>query len=257
MYAMPVNSGVQALIYNTEVYKKAGLDPEKPPKTFAELLETAGKIADFGKGEIWGHYLLTAPTSQTGSDYFTSVLWAFGGKEVNEDSTKVVFNSPEGVEALSWYKSMFARKVMPIKQVNETQMLQDYLTGNVGSMGATPALLANVSAASFKSASVRLPAGPKSQTATIGFGTIMVMDKAKNREAGLGVCELHRPGSGERRLLEHQLRAASAATLVPRRPGLEGARGEEPARAGLRRIAEIDGPCVLRPRCAGDGHRGR
>jgi ABC-type glycerol-3-phosphate transport system substrate-binding protein len=184
MYAMPVNSGVQALIYNTEVYQKAGLDPEKPPKTFAELLETAGKVADFGKGEIWGHYLLTAPTSQTGSDYFTSVLWAFGGKEVNEDSSKVIFNSPEGVEALAWYKSMFARKVMPIKQVNETQMLQDYLTGNVGSMGATPALLANVSGASFKSASARLPAGPKSQVATIGFGTIMVMDKGKNREAG-------------------------------------------------------------------------
>ena len=50
MYAMPVNSGVQALIYNREVYQKAGVDPEKPPKTFTELLETAGKSADFGKG---------------------------------------------------------------------------------------------------------------------------------------------------------------------------------------------------------------
>jgi ABC-type glycerol-3-phosphate transport system substrate-binding protein len=183
MYAMPVNSGVQGLIYNREVYQKAGVDPEKPPTTFDQLLETAGKIADFGKGEIWGHYLLTAPTTQTGSDYFVPVLWAFGGKEVTEDG-KITFNGPEGVAALSWYKSMFARKVMPVKQVNETQMLQDYLTGNVGSMGVTPAVLANVSGASFKSGSAKIPAGPKGQMATIGFGTIMVMDKAKNREAG-------------------------------------------------------------------------
>ena len=45
-------------------------------------------------------------------------------------------------------------------------------------------MIARVSEAGFKSASARLPAGPKGQTAAIGFGTIMVMDKAKNREAG-------------------------------------------------------------------------
>jgi len=184
MYAMPVNSGVQGFIYNKDVYQKAGLDPEKPPTTFDQLLEYAGKISAGGGGQVWGHYLLTAPSAQTGSDYFPSVLWAFGGREVSDDETKIAFNSPEGVAALQWYKAMLDRKAMPVKQVNEIQMLQDFLTGNVGSIGVYPAVIARVSEAGFKSASARLPAGPKGQTAAIGFGTIMVMDKAKNREAG-------------------------------------------------------------------------
>jgi len=184
MYAMPVNSGVQALIYNQDVYQKAGLDPTKPPTTLDQLLETAGKISAGGGGQTWGHYLLTAPISQTGSDYFPTILWAFGGKEVSEDGTKVVIDSPEGLAALQWYKAMFDKKSMPVKQVNEIQMLTDFLTGNVGSMGVYPAVVARVAGAGFKSASTKMPAGPKGQVQPIGFGTIMVMDKAKNREAG-------------------------------------------------------------------------
>jgi ABC-type glycerol-3-phosphate transport system substrate-binding protein len=105
---------------------------------------------------------------------------------VSEDGTKVVIDSPAGLAALQWYKALFDRKGMPVKQVNEIQMLQDVLTGNVGSMGVYPAVVARVAEAGFKAASAKMPAGPKEQVQPIGFGTIMVMEKAKNREAGRG-----------------------------------------------------------------------
>ena len=73
---------------------------------------------------------------------------------------------------------------MPVKQVNETQMLTDYLTGTVGSMAVFPAVVARVAGAGFKSASAKLPAGPKGQVSPLGFGTVMVLDKGKNKEAG-------------------------------------------------------------------------
>lgn len=184
MHAMPVNSGVTALIYNKDVYQRAGLDPERPPPTLDQLLEVAGTISAGGGGRVFGHYTLTAPNSQTGADYFPTILWAFGGKEVSADGAKIAFNSPEGVAALRWYRELIDRKGMPVKQVNETQMLQDYLTGNVGSMGVFPAVVARVAGAGFRSGSARLPAGPKGQVAPLGFGTIMVLKKAKNREAG-------------------------------------------------------------------------
>ena len=183
MYAMPVNSGVQAFIYNKDLYQKAGLDPEKPPTTLNELLDVAGKISASGQG-VWGHYTLTGPNSQTGSDYFPTILWAFGGREVSEDGKTIAFNTPEGVAALQWYKDLIDRKAMPVKQVNETQMLTDYLTGTVGSMAVFPAVVARVAGAGFKSASAKLPAGPKGQVSPLGFGTIMVLDKGKNKEAG-------------------------------------------------------------------------
>lgn len=43
-YYMPVGADVTVLIYNKELFKEAGLDPEKPPVTFAEFLEAAAKV---------------------------------------------------------------------------------------------------------------------------------------------------------------------------------------------------------------------
>jgi len=74
MYAMRVNSGVQARLYNKDLYKRAGLDPEKPPETFDELLTVVGKISALGD-EIWGHYIPTAPVLQTGA---TTSIRCFG-----------------------------------------------------------------------------------------------------------------------------------------------------------------------------------
>jgi len=184
MYAMPVNSGCYAFLYNKDLYEASGLDPEKPPTTLDQLLEYARKIAKPSE-QIWGHYVLTAPDADTGGEIFEAMLWAFGAKLVSEDGKKVIANSPEGVAALQWYHDLVQKhKAMPVKQVTEAIMLNDFLTGKVGSIFTTPALLARVAKARFLAGAARLPAGPKGQTAPIGFGTIMVFAKGKNKEAG-------------------------------------------------------------------------
>ncbi|MBP1693961.1 MAG: extracellular solute-binding protein [Chloroflexi bacterium] len=43
-YYMPVGADVTMLIYNKDLFKEAGLDPEKPPTTTAEFLDYAAKI---------------------------------------------------------------------------------------------------------------------------------------------------------------------------------------------------------------------
>ncbi len=43
---MPFNSSTPVLIYNKDAFAKAGLDPEKAPKTYAELQEAAKKVND-------------------------------------------------------------------------------------------------------------------------------------------------------------------------------------------------------------------
>lgn len=183
MYAMPSNSGVQAFFYNKDLYQAAGLDPEKPPTTLDQVLEIAPKIAASGE-QKWGHYTLTAPNSSTGADYFPTMLWAFGGREVSEDGSKITFNSAEGEAALTWYKKLVDAKGMPVKRVDETTMQNDFLTGNVGSMISFPAALARVAQAPFKAGTAVIPAGPRGGVAPVGFGTVLVLDKAKNREAG-------------------------------------------------------------------------
>ncbi|MCL4464675.1 MAG: extracellular solute-binding protein [Chloroflexi bacterium] len=182
--AMPVNSGCSGFIWNQDLYKASGLDPEKPPKTLDELFQFGLKIVK-PAAQIWGHYTLTAPISQTGGDYFVPVLWGYGGKEVSDDGKKVLYNSPEAVAAFQWYGDLVQKnKCMPQQQVNETQMLNAFLTGKVGSIFCYPAIVANIAKANFKSASTTIPAGPAGSKANLGFATIGVFAKAKNKEGG-------------------------------------------------------------------------
>jgi sn-glycerol 3-phosphate transport system substrate-binding protein len=44
MMAMPFNSSTAIMFYNKDAFKKAGLDPAKPPQTWPELIEAAKKI---------------------------------------------------------------------------------------------------------------------------------------------------------------------------------------------------------------------
>jgi sn-glycerol 3-phosphate transport system substrate-binding protein len=48
MLSMPFNSSTPVLYYNKDMFRKAGLDPEKPPKTWPELGEAARKLVAAG-----------------------------------------------------------------------------------------------------------------------------------------------------------------------------------------------------------------
>ncbi len=48
MISMPFNSSTPVLYYNKDAFKKAGLDPAKPPKTWPEVAEYAKKIIAAG-----------------------------------------------------------------------------------------------------------------------------------------------------------------------------------------------------------------
>ncbi len=48
MLSMPFNSSSMVMWYNKDAFKKAGLDPEKPPKTWPETFEAAKKLKAAG-----------------------------------------------------------------------------------------------------------------------------------------------------------------------------------------------------------------
>ena len=51
MLSMPFNSSTPVLYYNRDAFKKAGLDPDTPPKTWPEVAETAKKLQAAGAAE--------------------------------------------------------------------------------------------------------------------------------------------------------------------------------------------------------------
>lgn len=48
LYSMPFNSSTSMLYFNKDIFEKAGLDPERPPRTFDEVLEMGKKIVESG-----------------------------------------------------------------------------------------------------------------------------------------------------------------------------------------------------------------
>ena len=48
LYSMPFNSSTSMLYYNKDLFEKAGLDPNRPPRTFDEVLEMGKKIIESG-----------------------------------------------------------------------------------------------------------------------------------------------------------------------------------------------------------------
>jgi len=78
VYGVPLYADVSALFYNKDLFKRAGLDPDKPPTSLAELRAYADKISALGGG-IKGYYL---PGNCAGCNIFTvgPLMWASGAK---------------------------------------------------------------------------------------------------------------------------------------------------------------------------------
>ncbi|MGO3208821.1 ABC transporter substrate-binding protein [Brachybacterium sp.] len=106
-YIFPIASTGRQVGYNAAHFEEVGLDPENPPTTFEGLLEAAKALAarDGDRLTRAGIVFGTPPASM--QQAFTTMLWANGGQMFTEDNTAVQFNSPEGVEALEWYVSLY------------------------------------------------------------------------------------------------------------------------------------------------------
>jgi ABC-type glycerol-3-phosphate transport system substrate-binding protein len=98
VYALPINYYTSGLIYNRDLFKKAGLDPDKPPMTWAEVEADAAKISALGDGTT-GYEDYSG--GNTGGWHFTSELISLGGKMTTADGKKAAFNSDQGKQVLT------------------------------------------------------------------------------------------------------------------------------------------------------------
>jgi len=105
LYALPSTPATTALHYNRALFKEAGLDPEKPPKTIDELDAMADKLT---KRDANGHVIRTG--FMPGEPGWWNWAWGpfFGGK-LWDGKDKITINSPDNVKAFEWIQS-FSKK---------------------------------------------------------------------------------------------------------------------------------------------------
>ncbi len=108
-YGVAQDAAWQCLYYNKDMFKEAGLDPDKPPKTWDEYIEYGKKLTKYdSKGKIIraGISLRKTYLPYAIADKWTTFLYCAGGKLFNENLTKTLINSKEGIEALELYKNI-------------------------------------------------------------------------------------------------------------------------------------------------------
>jgi sn-glycerol 3-phosphate transport system substrate-binding protein len=87
LFAMPINRSTPLLYYNKNLFKEAGLDPEKPPKTWTEFKSIGKTLTKIEGGEAKVAGFLPA------ADWwpFESMVWSNGGELLDKDLKKVTF----------------------------------------------------------------------------------------------------------------------------------------------------------------------
>ncbi|TNJ57386.1 ABC transporter substrate-binding protein [Paenibacillus hemerocallicola] len=138
-YSIPFQRSTIVLYYNKELFKKAGLDPEKAPQTWEEIRDAAKKLTKDG---TWG---LEIPVS--GFAYWMLQTFALqnGKNLMTEDGKKVMFNTPENIDGLQYWSDLAMKdKVMPQGVTEWGTVPSDFLEGKTAMMYHTTGNLSNV-----------------------------------------------------------------------------------------------------------------
>lgn len=105
VYAVPHTIDMSVMLYNKDLYTKAGLDPDKPPTTMKEFAEHARAINKLGGG-VHGTYFGGNCGGCVEFTFWPSV-WAAGGDVLDPKGTEAKVNSPEMAEVFALYRSLY------------------------------------------------------------------------------------------------------------------------------------------------------
>jgi multiple sugar transport system substrate-binding protein len=125
-YAIPWMLGTRALYVNTELFKRAGLDPANPPATWSDFKAAAARIDALGpdtKG-----FGMNSGEREVLFKKFMPFAWGNGGDILDSTLTKSLVASPQNIEALRFYLSL-----KPYSLLDRQEMLDEAFTrGRLG-----------------------------------------------------------------------------------------------------------------------------
>ncbi|WP_436285188.1 ABC transporter substrate-binding protein [Rhizobium sp. LjRoot258] len=166
-WGVPVAFSTKALYWNKDIFKQAGLDPETPPKTWAEEIADAKQIKE--KTGIAG-YGLPAKTFDNTMHQFMHWVYTNNGKVIDGD--KIVIDSPEVLAALQAYKDITPYSVEGATAYEQNEIRAIFLDGKVGMIQAGSGAAARLKDTKINWGVAPLPLGPSAK----GEGTLLITD---------------------------------------------------------------------------------
>lgn len=166
-WGIPIAFSTKALYWNKDLFKAAGLDPETPPKTWAEEIADAKQIKE--KTGIAG-YGLPAKTFDNTMHQFMHWVYTNNGKVTDGD--KITLDSPEVLAALKAYKDITPYSVEGATAYEQNEIRAIFLDGKVGMIQAGSGAAGLLKKTKINWGVAPLPLGPSAK----GPGTLLITD---------------------------------------------------------------------------------
>jgi len=170
VWGIPFQRSTIVLYWNKELFREAGLDPDKPPQDWNEMLADARKLTRHdasGNVTQWG---VQIPSSGFPYWLFQGLTTPNGVELMNSAGTETYFDRPEVIQALAFWVDLGRKyKVMPAGVVEWGTTPKDFFEKKIAMMWTTTGNLTNVrNNAKFDFGVAMLPASKRRGSPTGG-----------------------------------------------------------------------------------------
>ncbi len=182
-WSVPFQRSTSVAFYSKPAFQEAGLDPDKPPGTWAELI-AAGKKLTKTQGDAtsrWGVKL---------ASNFGTAQWMFGALAnqadhvlMNPAGTEAYFDHPKAIEAMDFWRALaFEHGIMPKGTTEWGTLPADFLQGAAAIIYSTTGNLTNIRGqAKFPFGVMQLP-GKQGPRSVVGGGNVYFFKNASPAE---------------------------------------------------------------------------
>ncbi|HEV2633515.1 MAG TPA: extracellular solute-binding protein [Actinocrinis sp.] len=176
LYGIPTGNYSLGLVYNRTLFQQAGLDPNTPPTTWAQVETDAIAISKLGNGDIgYGDY----SAQNTGGWHFVAELYSRGGTAVSSNGQSANVNNADGTAVLNYLHQLrFVDNVMGTNQgLSYNDLLQMMASGKLGMYVGAPDNVTSIHN-TYKVPYANLGVGPMpGKTATLLGGSGYMFNK--------------------------------------------------------------------------------
>ncbi|GAA4971569.1 extracellular solute-binding protein [Yinghuangia aomiensis] len=167
-YGIPFTSSTRQLIYNKDLFAKAGI--AEPPKTWDELKADAEKLKAAGVATPFG---LPLGKEEAQGEFMNWMLGNGGGYKTGD---KYTVNSQANVDTMAWINDNLVKTGLTEPNPgtkDRKEVYTDFYGGNVGMVNSNPTMLTQI----------------KSKYPNLNYGTAAIPGKTGPLTETLGVCD--------------------------------------------------------------------
>ncbi len=134
LYGLPFDIDARALFYNKTLFRRAGLDPDRPPRTWAELQAYARRLTT---RDADGRITTLGFSPTYGNTFYYLYSFLNGGRFLSADGRHATFQTPENLAALRFMTATFdslggrQTAVDPFERGFGTDLVDPFATGRV------------------------------------------------------------------------------------------------------------------------------